>query len=182
MGRLPVKKVMKITGISLLAIVAFVFILPELFPGFVSKKIKELVNENIEGTLDFRRARLSIIRHFPALTLSLVDFSLKGSAPYQQDDLLSGSELAFGIDLLTLFRERISLNQFFLDGATINIQVDSLGNANYNVVKGGDETTSTETDTTGGASLRIEKIQINNSKFIYHDRSLAMLLEVEKLD
>ncbi len=177
------KKALKISGISFVGLIALIFLLPELFPGFVSRKIKAFVNENIEGELNFGKARLSVIRHFPALTLTLYDFSLNGSEPFKSDTLLAGKELAFGVDLSSVFSEKLAINQFFLDDAYINIQVDSLGNANYNVVKSTAGSLANETDTSGsGASLRIQKIIIKNSRLVYNDRSLPMLLEMGMLD
>ncbi|MCU0376413.1 MAG: AsmA family protein, partial [Chitinophagaceae bacterium] len=175
-------KFLKITGIVLGVAITLLFLLPELFPGFVARKIKTFANAAIEGKLEFRKARLSVIRHFPSLTLSLVDFSLTGSAPFANDTLLAGKELAFGIDLRTLFSEKLSINQFFLTNALINIQVDSLGKANYNVVKENADTPPSPADTTGGATLRIERIIIKNSRLVYNDQSLPMLLTVKSLD
>jgi AsmA protein len=178
-----VKKILKITGISLLVFLVILAVLPELFPGYFSRKIKAFVNENIEGELNFGKARFSVLKHFPALTLSLYDFSLKGSAPFKTDTLIAGQELAFGVDLPSIFREKLSINQFFLMDAFINIQVDSLGNANYNVVKSTPDSLPATVDTnSGGASLRIKKMVVRNTRLVYHDRSLPMLLEMGRLD
>jgi len=177
------KKTLKISGISLLSIVAILVVLPEMLPGYFSRQIKAFVNKNIEGELNFSKARLSVLKHFPALTLSLYDFSLKGSAPFKADTLIAGKELAFGVDLSSIFREKLSINQFFLVDALINIQVDSLGNANYNVVKRTPDSIANKSDTSGGgASLRIKKIIVRNSRLVYNDRSLPMLFEMGRLD
>lgn len=164
-------------------IVLLLAILPELFPSYFSAKIKGFINENIEGTVDFRKARLSIFRHFPSLTLSLDDFLVKGSAPFSGDTLLAGKEFAFGLDLSTLFSEKLSINEFYLVDALVNLQVDSLGNGNYNVVKSAPDSSAAETDSAGsGASLRIKKIIIRNTRLVYNDRSLPMLLTMNGLD
>lgn len=177
------RKILKVSGITFLSLVCLIFILPELFPGFVSRKIREFVNHNIEGELNFGKARLSFLKHFPALTLSIYDFSLKGSNPFSGDTLLAGKEFAFGLDLTTLFSEELAINQFYLIDGLMNIQVDSLGNANYNVVKS--TTNSLQNDSnanSSGASLRIKKIIIRNTRLMYNDRSLPMELEMDKLD
>ncbi len=177
-----VKKWIKISGISLVGILTLIVLLPELFPGYFSRQIKAFVNRNIEGELNFSKARFSLLKHFPALTLSLYDFSLKGSAPFESDTLVAGRELAFGVDLSSVFSEELSINQFFLIDAFINIQTDSLGNGNYNVVKSTADSLDAETDSSGGASLRIKKIIVRNTRLVYHDRSLPMLLQMGRLD
>jgi AsmA protein len=178
-------KIFRVIKISLISIVSFftlILFLPELFPGTVSRKIKGFVNENIEGELSFAKARFSLLKHFPALTISLIDFSLKGSQPYANDTLIAGKELAFGLDIFTVFKERVSINRFFLEDAFINIQVDSLGNGNYNIVKSSADTISTVDTSASGANLRIERISITNTRFVYHDRSLPILLAVQNLN
>jgi AsmA protein len=178
----PGWRVIKITGVSFISLAALLLLLPELFPGYVSKKINGFINENIEGQLNFRRARFSLIKHFPAFTISLIDFSLKGSEPFPNDTLLAGRELAFGLNIFTIFREKMSVNQFFLENAFINLQVDSSGAGNYNIVKKGPDTISQPGNANGSASLRIERISIKNSRLVYQDRSLPMLLIADTLN
>src|ERR1700751_3572523 len=104
-----VLKIIKITGISLIILLLLMFLLPVLFPDFVSGKIKKWANDVITTDLNFSKARLSFFNHFSSLTLTLHDVSLMGSAPYAKDTLLKAGELAMGIDLSTLFSERIKI-------------------------------------------------------------------------
>ena len=79
-------KALKISGITLGSLLLLMFLLPVLFPGFVSTKIKAWASHAIVGELNFSKARLSFFNHFPSLTLTLYDFSLKGSAPFPQNE------------------------------------------------------------------------------------------------
>ncbi len=122
--RSTVLKVLKITGITLVSILFLLFLAPILFPGTVSQKIKDLTNSKIHGELNFSKARLSFFSHFPSLTLTLYDFSLKGSTPYEKDTLVAAKDISFGINLRTLvFDKTISINKIFLDDALLNIEV-----------------------------------------------------------
>lgn len=170
-------RTLKISGIAAGALILVIFLLPELFPGFVSKKIKNWANKSIEGQLNFSKARLSFIRHFPSLTLSLYDFSIMGAAPFKSDTLLAGDEIAFGLDLGSIFKPVITVNKFFLDKGIINVQVSSNGAANYNIFKTGG--TTAPTNDTGSASLKIEQIVVSGSRLVYHDRSLPMLIDAK---
>lgn len=174
-------KVLKITGITLGSIIALLFLLPMLFPGFVSKKVKSWANGAITGELNFSKARLSFFNHFPALTLTLHDFSLKGSAPFQQDTLLAAEEVAFGIDLGTVFSDRIKINEIYISRGTAHVEVDSAGNANYNVYKASPPSKTPSTDTSS-ASLKIEKIQLDHINLLYDDRSIPMLITAQDLN
>ncbi len=175
MGRTLIR-IAKITGITAGSILLLMFLLPYLFPGFVSSKIKQWAKNSVNSELNFSRARLSFFRHFPSLTLSLYDLTLNGSAPFQKDTLIHSDEIALGIDLSSLFSSTININKIFLTDAYINLQVNEAGQANYNVYKSKKEKTQTNVSDTGSASLKIEQILIEKSHLVYNDRTLPMLI------
>ena len=106
-----ISKLLKVTGITFVSIFLLLFLLPILFPNTISNEIKNLLNTNLKGELNFSKARLSFFNHFPALTVTLYDFSLKGAAPFEKDTLLSTNELAFGIDLPSLLKSTTKINK-----------------------------------------------------------------------
>lgn len=172
--------VAKIVAFTFAGIIALLFLLPYLFPDTVSGKIKQWTNNSINGQLNFSKARLSFFKHFPSLTLTLYDFSLKGSAPYQNDTLLAGNELGLGINLQTVFSSTISINKIFLTQGYINIQVNEKGEANYNVYKSGksDSTQAAPADSSG-AALQLEDIEIEKANLVYNDRSLPLVINAK---
>ena len=174
-------KILKITGITLAAILILLFIAPYLFPDTVGKQIKHWTNQSIKGDLNFTKARLSFFTHFPSLTLSLYDVDLKGSAPFQQDTLLSAEKLGFGINLQKLFFDHlVSINKIYLNGAYIHVMVNDSGQANYNIYVSDTSTKTTNTDSSA-ASLHLEKIIVKDSRLVYNDRSIPMLIQADHL-
>jgi len=157
------------------------FLLPMLFPGAVTQKIKQWAAGSITGQLNFSGTSLSFFKRFPALTLTLNDFSLKGSAPFQNDTLVSAKDLSLAIDLTSIFKAKININKIYLDQAYINIQVDSAGHPNYAVYKPKDTTKTASTDTSS-ASLGIEKIIIEKSHLVYNDRSIPVLINARNFN
>ncbi len=174
-------KALKISGITLGSILLLMFLLPLLFPGFVSGKIKQWANNAISTELNFSRVRLSFFNHFPSLTLTLHDVTLMGSAPYAKDTLLKADEIAFGIDLSTVFSEKISIDKIFFDDGEISVKVNKEGLANYNVYQSGNKQKPSSSDTSS-TSLKIEKIQITNCNLVYHDLSVPMLIRAKSLN
>jgi len=163
-------KTLKIAGLATGVIILLLFLLPYLFPGFVSTRIRQWAKGSVNSELSFSSARLSFFHHFPALTLTLYDFKLKGSAPFEKETLLEADEVALGVDLTSIFSE-LKIDKIFLTNAFINIQVDTAGRANYNVYVSKGKKTTPSSDSSG-ASLKIKKIIIKNSKMVYNDRSL----------
>ena len=173
-----VVKILKITGITVGSILLLLFLIPILFPGKIAEEVKSFANKKLNGKLDFKEANLSFFNHFPSLTLTLTDFSLKGSAPYKNETLLSANEVAFGINVRSLlFDKKVNIDKIYVSNALINVKVNAKGQANYNVYNSDDKTT--EKDTTSSSSLRLEKIAIQNSHIVYDDKSTKMLIDAK---
>jgi len=174
-------QVLKITGISLVSILVLLFLAPYLFPDTVGKQIKSWTNQSIKGDLNFTKARLSFFTHFPSLTLTLYDVDLKGSAPFQLDTLLSAEKLGFGVNLQKLiFDHLVSVNKIYLNGAYIHIMVNDSGQANYNIYVYDTSAHAVKSDSSA-ASLHLEKIIVNDSRLVYNDRSISMLIQADHL-
>jgi AsmA protein len=172
-------KVLKITGISLVSLLLLLFLIPILFPGTVVEKVKNWTNQSLDGELNFSKVRLSFFSHFPSLTVSLYDFSLKGSAPFKNETLVAADEIALGVNIKSLFFDKkINIDKIFIADAAINVQVNEKGEANYNVYKSTGKVADNNMDT-AGTSLRLEKISISNSHFVYNDKSVNILLDAK---
>src|SRR4029078_8693229 len=109
-----IKKTIKVIVISVVSLLLILFLLPYIMPGTISQQIKSFVNHSIEGKIEFSKARLSFFNHFPSLTLTLYDFSSTGSAPFQNEKLLSAGEIAMGISIPALFRGEINIKTNFI--------------------------------------------------------------------
>ena len=174
-------RVLKISGIVVGGLLLLLFLLPYLFPGFVSTRIRHWARHSIKSELHFSAARLSFFRHFPALTLSLYDVKLNGSAPFDKESLIEADEIAFGVDLRSIFSE-VNIDKIFLTNAFINIQVDTAGHANYNIYAAGKSNQPKEPADSSSASLKIQRIIIEKSKLTYNDASLPMLINARGLN
>ncbi len=174
-------KTLKVLGILTGVLLIGMMLFPVFFPHLISDKIKKWTNDALTTPLNFSDARLSFFDHFPSLTLTLHDVSLMGSAPYAQDPLLKAKELAFGIDLRTVFSSSIHVNEIYLDQADITVRVDHNGNPNYHVYKSSGKSTESRRDSSGTA-LKIEGIQISNSNLLYQDSSVPFIMKARNLN
>jgi AsmA protein len=162
--------VLKYTGITIVVLLALMFITPFIFSDKIEEQVKKTANEKLNGELNYSEAKVSFFTHFPSLTLTLADFKLNGSAPFQNEKLVSADEIAFGINLSSLiFGSTINIDQIFLSNSLINVKVNKKGEANYNVYIAEAETAPKERKKETG--LKLEEIEINNSKIIYDDQS-----------
>jgi AsmA protein len=178
--KIPIKKILlktlKISGIAIGSILLLMFLLPILFPTTITNKIKQLANNSLNGKVSFSGTSLSFFKRFPELTLTLEDFSLKGSAPFEEDTLVAAKDISFALDLTSLLKTKIQVSKIYLNKAFINIEVDSSGKANYNVYKSKPPTPQDKTDT-ASASLGIQQILIEKSHLVYDDASIPMMID-----
>jgi AsmA protein len=174
-------KIAKILGIATGIIMLLLFLLPYLFPAFISNKIRQWARSSIRSELNFSSAHLSFFRHFPALTLTLHDVKLKGSAPFEKETLIEADEIALGVDLRSVF-STVNIDKIFLTNAFINIQVDTAGHANYNIYVAKKSKSPSAAPDSGSASLKIKKILIEKSKLVYDDRSLPILINARGVE
>ncbi|WP_298155765.1 AsmA-like C-terminal region-containing protein [Flavobacterium sp.] len=167
-------KTAKWFGITLASLLLLLFLLPIIFPGTVAEQIKTFANKKIDGELNFSKSRLSFFNHFPSLTVTLYDFSLKGSAPYKNDTLVAAEEVAFGINLKRLiFDNEVRIDKIFLSESFVNVKINEKGQANYNVYISDSKKAP---DTISNTSVKLEKIDISNCHLRYEDKSLKMLV------
>ena len=170
-------KILKITGISIGIILLIMLLLPILFPNRISNEVKTFANDKLNGELNFKEANLSFFSHFPSLTLSLNQFSLKGSPPFKKETLISANEIAFGINLKSLiFDKKVTIDKIFLSDAFINVKVNENGEANYNVYVSDEKSTTKDSTST---ALRLDKIAIKNTRLIYDDKAAKMLIDAK---
>lgn len=170
-------KILKVTGITFIISLLILVLLPIIFADTITEKVKVLANKNLEGELNFNDSELSFFKHFPSLTLTLHELNLNGSKPYKNKSLVSAKEISFGIDVWSIvFGNQTEIEEIYLEEAKINILVNQKGEANYNIYKSDSNDTVTSSES---ASLKLENIQINNSKLVYNDKSTKILIEAK---
>jgi len=174
-------KILKITGITAGSLVLLLFLLPYIFPRFVSNKIRQWARQSVKTELHFSAARLSFFRHFPALTLTLYDVRLNGSAPFEKEQLIKANEISLGVDLRSVFSE-VTIDKIYLTDAVINILIDSSGKPNYNIYASKPKNKPVNEADSGSASLKIQQIIFERSSLVYDDQSLALLIKARGLD
>ena len=168
------KKALKITGGILVIILLLLILSPLLFQNRIKQEVKTLANHTLKSELNFTDMHLSFFSHFPNLSLTLTDFSLKGSAPFNNDTLISAKEIAFGVNVKSLFGKNILITRIYFDKAKINILYNEKGAANYDVYQSKD-TASTPKDTvSSGAELNIEHIIFKNCQVVYADPTIPV--------
>ncbi|RPG37132.1 MAG: AsmA family protein [Muricauda sp. TMED12] len=180
------KKVLKITGITLLILLAIIIAVPLFLQGKIEEIIKNKVNNSINATLDFEDANLSLLKSFPNANVELTKLSLVNKAPFEGDTLFASSEIELAMSINELFKsadEPIVIKTLNIDGAKLHIKADAEGNANYDIAKEEEESPSaTSEEPSDNFTLNMDSYAITNSEIIYDDLGSGMKLEVSEMN
>ncbi len=169
-SRSIVFKIAKYLGITFAVILALLFLTPIVFEDQIKEQIKKTANERLSAELNYSDVSVSFFRHFPSLTLTLDNLSLNGSAPYKNEKFITAKEVSFGINVASLiFSKSVKIDQIYLSDSFINVKVNPNGQANYNIYKS--QAKAAETKDSTDTALKLERIEILNSKIIYDDQS-----------
>ncbi len=174
------RKILKYTGISILALILLAFFLPIVFKGKIVKIVKTEINKNLEAKVDFKDVSLSLFRHFPKLSIGLEDISVTGIHSFEGDTLLSASTVDASVNIMSLFSGKdMKVYGVYFESPRIHALVNREGKANWEITK---EDTSTSAGETSPFEVKLEKYAIKNGYVFYKDESSDMRAEIAGLD
>ncbi|MFT3822706.1 MAG: AsmA-like C-terminal region-containing protein [Chitinophagaceae bacterium] len=177
------KKILKITGITLLVLIVVLFTAPFLFKGKIIKIVKEQINKNINAKTDFADVNLSFFRHFPRVSLALEGLQVVGLDQFAKDTLISAKEIDVAVNLFSMFNTKdMKVYSITVDEPRIHVIVTKDGKANYDIAK--PDTAAAETDTSASSpfKLNLQKYAIKNGYLSYDDASMGMSCEIVNLN
>ena len=173
------KKAVKISLVSLVVVVLILFLLiltPFVFKDKFAAIVKSTASKSLRTELNFSGLDVSFFHHFPHLTITLNDFSLKSCAPFTKDTLVAAKDISFGVNLLSIFSNPIKITRVYLNRARIKVLYNEQGANSFDVFVPGDTIEKKNPAATESADLKIEDITIRQSDFIYSDASIPVLV------
>lgn len=180
------KKVAKIAGITLaVALIIFILLIltPFLFREKFAQLVKQTANKAITTELNFSEMDLSFLRHFPHFTVTLKDFSLISSAPFQTDTLIGAREISFGVNLLSLVRGPVEITRLYINQGKILIQYNENGTSSFEIYHTFSDTTEkADTASSGNAAIKIGHIDLIRTDFTYSDPSIPLKMEAHGIN
>ena len=78
------KKLLKISGITIAAIIVLLMVLPLALKGKVETIIKEEGNKMLNAQFDFESLDISLLSQFPQASVTLENFWLKGIGEFEK--------------------------------------------------------------------------------------------------
>ena len=176
---IALKKGLKITGITLVVLLAAAIAAPFFFKDTIVAKVKEGINKELNAKVDFTDVDVSFLRHFPKISVRLEGLEVKGVGTFDGITLLHTEGLDLALNFWSVWRggNPYEINSVYLDKPFINVVALSDGQANYDITK--------PTETTSEPSnfkLNLSHYAVNKGTLIYDDKALNFYLGLRNID
>lgn len=179
-----VKKTMKIAGITLGVILLLLLILPFAFQGKLAKLVKEEGNKMLYAQFDFRTLNISLLRNFPSASVSLEDFWLKGTGPFENDTLIQAGELTAAVNLFSLFGDGgYDISRIIVKDTRVHAIVLEDGRPNWDVMKPSPDAETPEDETAQETfRIKLQRLSVDNLSVVYDDRQGGVFADLSRLE
>lgn len=176
------KKILKITGITLLSIIALLFAIPYFFKDQINAKILESINNSVDAKVTFVDADLSLLKSFPQANVTIEKLSIVNNAPFKGDTLVYLGELNLKMSVKELFKskvEAINIEAISSKNGLINIIFNKDGIGNFDIALKNKEADKSKSKP---MSLKIKEYSIENYTFQYYDESSKIRMKLDSLN
>jgi len=174
------KKALKISAIVVGLLLLVVIALPFMFKGKIQKAVQSEINKNLNAVVTFDGVGLSLIRHFPNLTVKVKDLVVRGTGDFEKDTLASMAGLSLTIDLASVFGgSEYKVKQIDLSSPRFLFKVLKNGKVNWDVMK-----PSANADTVSAPStfkVKLNKVSISDMRMVYDDAEIPTMLAMDGL-
>lgn len=172
------KKILKYIGILLVGIIIAMIILPFLYKDEIITKLKDEINGQIDGELEFSDIDLSFFKSFPNVALTISDLNINSSKTSKHQNLLKAKSLVIDLELMSFIKkeEVQRINRIYLDEADIVLYTDKNNQSNYLLAKGNSNTADKE------YLINLKSYEIKSSNLKYIDENTETFLSLENVD
>ncbi|MCI9843197.1 AsmA family protein [Flavobacterium pectinovorum] len=178
------KKILKITGIVLVVLIAALFAVPYLFKDQIKAKIAEAINKSVDAKVSFADADLSLFKNFPNANVSIEKLIIINKAPFEGDTLVSLGELDLKMSIKELFKgkeEALNIEGISSQNGLINIIFNKDGVGNFDIALKDEKETKSE-GKSDPLSLKIQNYKIENFTFRYIDQGSKIKMVIDSLN
>ncbi|MCX7551716.1 AsmA family protein [Xanthomarina sp. F2636L] len=180
------KKILKITGITLLVLVLLLLAVPFVFQSKIKEIVKRTINENLNAHVEFNDVSLSFIRSFPQAQVDVNDLVITNFEPFKDETLATAKSISLNMSIKELFKKAdedpIVINEINLKEALISLKTNKRGETNYDIAKEKDEKPDTPENSSKGFTLDIKDYSIDNSALTFLDEGSNTTFYITELN
>ncbi|AEH01273.1 AsmA-like C-terminal region-containing protein [Lacinutrix sp. 5H-3-7-4] len=167
------KKILKITGITLLIVIILLILAPFVFQSQIKDMVRNFINQNVNANVEFADVSLSFISSFPQANVTVDELKITNFEPFKDETLASVKSFSFDMSVKELFKSAsegpIIVNGIDINEALVTLKTNKLGDSNWDIAKES-KTEATNTNTEG-FTLDIQDYTLKNSALTYLDEA-----------
>ncbi len=176
-------KILKITGITLLAIIAIIWAAPYLLKGKITGLIKSAASKDLKADINFSGVDISWFHHFPNLTIGVNDLAVTCVGEFQGDSLISAKRL----DILCSVRSFLSGDSIKIYSITaieprVHARTHKGGHSNWNILKSAGSSNGYNDSSARSFELDLQRYAIHKGYVDYLDERKDFHIEVFNLE
>jgi hypothetical protein len=177
------KKVFKILGITLSAIIVLLIAIPLIFQSQIESIVKRYLDNNINAQVEFSAIDLSFIRSFPKARVDISDLVITNFQPFEDKTLATAKSISLTLPIKEVFKNSedapLTINAIHLDELLLTLKTNKLGDVNYDITKTDSEQAGTDSK---GFTFDVQDYAINNSAVTYIDETSNTVLYLTELN
>ena len=171
------KKFLKIILITVVVIIALLFSLPFLFKGKIVSIVKTQINKNINARVDFADVSISLLKHFPKVSVGLEKLQVIGLGRFANDTLISADNIDASLNLMSVIKgNNMTIYSVSVNRPRIHAIVAKDGKANWDITK--PDTTNTPAAEGKPFNMELQKYTISDAYIFYIDSSADLKSEI----
>ena len=157
---------------------------PFLFKDKIRQAFDQQLAERVRAKVEYdpNQISVSLLRHFPNLTLDVDNLRIIGQDSFARDTLAYLPTLQVGLNLLSVISgDQIKVNSVTLDQPDINVRVLKSGRANWDVFVS-DSTAAAKGQDTTSVNVAINGWVINDGHLRYQDLTIPFAMEARHVN
>jgi len=176
-----VKNIFKFLVLLAVLFLVAAIAIPIFYKDKIVEVLKEETNKSLNAKVDFKDVELSLLRNFPAITLSLDNLTVDGVNEFAGTRLLNAPGVELELDFWQVVNnsESIPVKAFTMESPQVNIKVLKNGQANWDVTKPSPTIVNAEPV---NYLVKMEQYAIKNGSLTYVDESLDFEMEMANLN
>ncbi len=176
-------KILKISGIILVVLIAALFAIPYFFKDEINAKISQLINEKVDAKVSFDKANLSLFKNFPSASVSLNQLVIINKAPFAGDTLIALEQLDLKMSVTELFKgknQAMEIAGIESKNGLINIIFNENGQGNYDIAL--KDNKPADAGKADPLSLKISSYRVENFQFRFTDKKSKMKMVLDSIN
>ncbi|WP_313806523.1 AsmA-like C-terminal region-containing protein [Flavobacterium sp.] len=181
---MKIKKILKITGISLLVVIVALAAAPFLFKDKIKELVAKTINENVDAKVVFEDVGVSMFKNFPNASVTIDKLSIINKAPFEGDTLLYAGEVNLKMSVKELFKsegEPMNIEGFSSKDGVVNIIFNKDGVGNFDIALKEDKPEESSSESKPFA-MNIQKYSVENLRFRYIDQKSNLRMVIDELN